>query len=275
LNVESKELAAFDQDDVKALQSLADLTIVGLNNVDRALELGLAHTVSVMGLWGADLSHSANREVETIRGIVWDLDEYPHLGADTKRRLQEIDACAERLRVPPLPERIPQPGDPIDFLEAPILDEAIKEIVKTMRDELDQAQREIKIRVELNCPNRVAIHPLWLSKPIFHLLMNAKRAIVNTDQDGCITMRTSVENNMAQVTIRDTGGGMPQHLVPLLFNQIIEHENGHQGKGLLLARFLLELHGGSAWIVWNKVGVGACFAFTVPLASDLMPRGEE
>jgi signal transduction histidine kinase len=81
-----------------------------------------------------------------------------------------------------------------------------------------------------------------------------------------VTVRTAVRGPMAEIQVEDTGHGIPQDVLPRLFQRPVPHKDGRLGRGLLLVRFLAEQHGGYAKLVWSRPGEGACFAFGIPLA---------
>ena len=62
LDVENDQSHAFDEEDIEALQALADMAVVALNNAQGAGELSFANTVASMGAWGAEIAHDVNRD---------------------------------------------------------------------------------------------------------------------------------------------------------------------------------------------------------------------
>ena len=89
---------------------------------------------------------------------------------------------------------------------------------------------------------------------------------------GSITVRSERVGNDIRVEIEDTGIGMPQDLIPVVFDRFIQADNSntrsHNGLGLGLAicKELVQRHGG--WIkVESAEGEGSKFIFTLPAAA--------
>ena len=75
---------------------------------------------------------------------------------------------------------------------------------------------------------------------------------------------------MAAISVEDNGKGIRPEIESLLFHRPIAHTGTRaterHGRGLLLVRYVIELHGGRVWLDWSKPGEGARFTFSVPLA---------
>jgi GAF domain-containing protein/AmiR/NasT family two-component response regulator len=267
LSVESDQPAAFDDEDTHALQNLAELAVIAIKNAERAEQLNRVDAVALMGAWGADVVHDVNREVGAIRRAIFLLQQRADLPDEVKDRLQDIDGYAGRLDLPELPEEVPESGQVLEFVDAPLLDEVI-------RAELDELQREdptVILVLEPDCPDsRVAMHQRWLRRLLRHLVRNAMRAIPPDKETRQVIIRTCVQDATAQVQVEDSGKGVRPEIQPVLFRRPISHQNDPKddrpGRGLLLVRFLAEQHGGQAKLLWSRPGEGACFAFYIPLA---------
>ena len=219
-----------------------------------------------MGAWGAEIAHEVNREVGNIRLVVSSLKRRSDLAPEVIEYLKEIDGYAGKLGLPALPEHAPQPGQVIEFKDAPLLDQVIEEAIEAAGQEPDQ-KSYISIEADLGCEGiRVAMHPYWLSRLTHHLVRNAIRSTPPKERGNRITVRTRVQDTLAEIAVEDTGLGVPPDKIPLLFNQPVPAADGHHGRGLLVVSYIAEVYGGSARLVWNRAGVGACFAFYVPLA---------
>ncbi|HEY0682960.1 MAG TPA: response regulator [Steroidobacter sp.] len=118
--------------------------------------------------------------------------------------------------------------------------------------------------------------PLWvdadkvrLAQCIANLLTNAAKY---TEPGGEIRLRAFAEAGAAVVEIIDTGIGMPEELIPRVFELFVQGERsldrslGGLGIGLAVCRMLIEMQGGSVNGSSPGVGRGSTFAIRIPLA---------
>ncbi len=110
---------------------------------------------------------------------------------------------------------------------------------------------------------------------LFNLLSNAVKF---TPEGGKVLLRVWVENNAAVFQVEDSGIGIPEHQLSLLFQKFQQLEMNYKrryegtGLGLALTKQLIELHRG--WIeVDSVVDVGSTFTVCLP-NHQLVPDGE-
>jgi signal transduction histidine kinase len=88
------------------------------------------------------------------------------------------------------------------------------------------------------------------------------------------TVRLAVETSADECTfaIRDTGPGIPEHQLPLLFDRFWTSPRvtggGGTGLGLAIARGIVQAHGGRIWVE-STPGQGTSFFFTLKTSSSL------
>jgi signal transduction histidine kinase len=107
-----------------------------------------------------------------------------------------------------------------------------------------------------------------LKEVILNLLSNALR---HTPSDGSIFLSVGTADSEAEITVRDTGDGIPRENMSHLFERFYRIEENSltgTGIGLYLCRQIIELHGGTVTVA-SEVGEGSCFVVRLPLA----PRG--
>src|SRR5439155_3503016 len=91
-------------------------------------------------------------------------------------------------------------------------------------------------------------------------------------EGGVVWIRAVRENGSCQVSVEDTGPGIPKEHLPLLFERFYRVDparargDGGTGIGLAIARSVVEAHGGRIWAE-SRVGEGSVFRFELPLAS--------
>lgn len=109
---------------------------------------------------------------------------------------------------------------------------------------------------------------------IKHVMNNLlSNALKFTDPGGKVIIRSdAVDNYHVQVSVSDTGRGVPDDMKGKLFNKFVQMENRKEtkekgtGLGLVIAKGIVEAHGGSIWVEDNQP-VGARFLFTIPVAN--------
>ena len=91
---------------------------------------------------------------------------------------------------------------------------------------------------------------------------------------GGITISSAVSDGMVQVSIADTGRGIPLNNQALLFHKFQQAGDSlftrdttkGTGLGLYISKLMIEGMGGKIWLVKSEEGKGSVFAFTVPIA---------
>ncbi len=268
LSLESDELAAFDEDDEMALRGLAEMAVIVMKNQAQTEQLNRTHALALMGAWGADIAHDVIHEVGAIRRAVYLLRQQPELAPNIHAKLVQIDEAAETLF---LLHQLPQgPALPGSKLEQLVPLSRLDNVISQEIEDLQRKHPDVDFRYEAQKRGlSVRMHEQWLRRVLRHLLHNAIAALADLPphRPRRIVIRTSRVGAMVEINVQDTGVGVPAEVQPLLFSQPIPRSDGTQGRGLLLVRFILEQHGGTARLVWSDHGEGSCFAFQLPSGS--------
>ncbi|MDB5492713.1 MAG: tyrosine kinase DivL, partial [Phenylobacterium sp.] len=91
----------------------------------------------------------------------------------------------------------------------------------------------------------------------------AENAIAQTPSGGTVTLAARKALGEVQLTVADTGRGIPFHVQAHIFDRFIGRERGGPGLGLALVKSLTELHGG--WVALeSEPGAGATFTCHLP-----------
>ncbi|MDR1962511.1 MAG: response regulator [Planctomycetaceae bacterium] len=102
---------------------------------------------------------------------------------------------------------------------------------------------------------------------LYNLLGNA----IKFTEKGKVSISAKVLNDMAAVSVTDTGIGIPADKFDRIFESFEQvdgstaREYGGTGLGLSITKKLVELHGGTV-SVESKLGEGSRFTFTVPIS---------
>ena len=112
-----------------------------------------------------------------------------------------------------------------------------------------------------------------LEQVLNNLLDNAFR---HTPRGGAVRLGARpIQHGLIQVTVTDTGQGIPQGDLPHLFERFYRAQNGSNGKGyglgLAITREIVRAHGGDIWAT-SESGRGTSFVLTLPSVGRAAPR---
>jgi signal transduction histidine kinase len=146
----------------------------------------------------------------------------------------------------------------------------LKAAVDTM---IPQAKaKEIDLRMELDASAIAVIcDPSRLHQVITNLLANA---IKFTPSGGRVEVRLARQGSYAEVTVSDTGRGIPTEFLPYIFEPYKQASTGNTsthdglGLGLTIARHIIERHKGKINAESLGEGTGTKFKITLPLEDE-------
>jgi signal transduction histidine kinase len=105
-----------------------------------------------------------------------------------------------------------------------------------------------------------------VSQVVFNLLDNACKF---TNEDEIIRIEVKKEfiddQKFAVITMKDTGSGINEEIIPKLFTKFATKSDKGTGLGLYISKNIIEAHGGRIWAKNNEDGKGATFSFCLPL----------
>ena len=143
---------------------------------------------------------------------------------------------------------------------APIIEKAV-EAIHPAAD-----ARSVRLGVQLDAgPVRVSGDSGRLQQVLSNLLSNAVKF---TPEGGEVEVALLREGDSAQLTVRDTGRGIPADFLARVFDRFHQadkaHRQGGLGLGLAIARYLVEAHGGAIRVESAGEGQGSTFTVTIP-----------
>ena len=108
-----------------------------------------------------------------------------------------------------------------------------------------------------------------ITQVVSNLLGNAvKFTETNTNgkgKRGTINVNMEKDDNMAVVSIEDSGTGIDPEIKPRLFDKFASKSYQGTGLGLFISKSIVEAHGGRIWAENNPDGKGATFSFNLPI----------
>lgn len=106
---------------------------------------------------------------------------------------------------------------------------------------------------------------------ITQVLANIVGNAIKFTQKGSIKIegRTFLDKNKIEVKISDTGGGIPEYVLPKLFGKFVTKSVGETNKngtglGLFICKAIIIAHGGEIY-AYNNAGGGATFMVALPI----------
>ncbi|MGZ8856367.1 MAG: sensor histidine kinase [Nitrososphaeraceae archaeon] len=107
-----------------------------------------------------------------------------------------------------------------------------------------------------------------LSQVIHNLLDNALK-FTYYNQMIYVIVALHKDKEQVIVSVKDTGEGISDEILPNLFLRFKTYSNTGTGLGLYICKNIIEAHGGKIWAENNSVGKGATFLFTLPIIDNL------
>jgi len=143
----------------------------------------------------------------------------------------------------------------------------LSEVLGGYVNEVAHVEKNLSIQVDIASDlylyaDRTALHDIFIN-----LLSNAFKF---TGDGGRISIIASQKDRSILIEIRDTGMGIPEDKLQMIFDEFYQVEGGKHGGtglGLAIAKRLVEEHGGNIWVE-SQLGKGSTFYFTLPLSVE-------
>jgi signal transduction histidine kinase len=269
ISLESDQLAAYDEKDQHALETLAELAVITIENARRYQKLkeaqnrvGALAGVTFMGKVESTWRHNARNLANAINTTVVNIQTELKRGGD--RAIIE-----EKL------ERIRKIANEIMEIQMPPLhsEQGVEQVLLNLliRDRVDKLQRgrhaemSIKTVFDLHESARVRASPEWLRRALDILIENGVQAAacVHNPQ---IIIHTLREKDGASILVSDNGCGIPDDIRSRIFSEPIQKKAGEKGTGLglFLAQAIILTYNGKLEI--RSTGpAGTTMAIWLPL----------
>jgi signal transduction histidine kinase/CheY-like chemotaxis protein len=146
------------------------------------------------------------------------------------------------------------------------------ELASNFRSATEKAGLHLRVDAE-PLPQPVYVDRDMWEKIVLNLMSNAFK--FTFDGEIAVSVKPAADGAHAEVTIRDTGTGVPAAELPHLFElRRVEGARGRSfegsGIGLALVQELVKLHGGQIGVE-SEVGRGSAFIIMIPFGSSHLP----
>jgi signal transduction histidine kinase len=143
----------------------------------------------------------------------------------------------------------------------------LAEVIGGYISEVTPVEKHLSIQVGipqglLVYADRNALHDIFIN-----LLSNAFKF---TADGGQVSILAGQKDQSILLEIKDTGMGIPEDKLQMIFDEFYQVEGGKHGGtglGLAIAKRLVEEHGGKIWVE-SQLGRGSTFYFTLPLSAE-------
>jgi signal transduction histidine kinase len=219
----------------------------------------------------ADIAHELRTPLSNLRGYLEAIsDGLIKPDNETIRSLSEEATSLSRLIEDLQEVSLADAGEIKLVLQPEEISRPINEAVAALQTKASSRGLAITTKLPAELPE-VNLDAHRIKQVLLNLLENA---IVHTEAGGNITVSAIERENQIFVSVADTGEGIPEKDLPLIFERFYRVDKsrtratGGSGLGLTIAKRLVEAHGGTIE-VRSQPGRGSTFTFAIPIIKNV------
>jgi PAS domain S-box-containing protein len=233
------------------------------------MEDRVLHTerLAAVGNTMAHIAHEIKNPLLVIGGFARQLIKVPGLDDKSRRKLsiiaeevtqleEMVAEMREFVRRPPAQKR---PGQ---------LGAALTAALDLFQDTLAEHRVTVR-RVEETPLPPVTFDPKQVHQVLINLFKNAVEAM---PKGGELTITSRVKGANAEISIADTGGGMPPEVAGKIFQPYFTTKEKGTGLGLAICQGIIQEHGGEIRVA-STPGQGTTFTIQLPLEAAMAAAG--
>jgi PAS domain S-box-containing protein len=244
---------------IGALVTLRDLD--SLESINTQLQV--SERLAALGRITAGVAHEVKNPLNSMRLWLENLKE--SLPADQESGAQQavnvLDKEIDRLDA--VVKRFLDFTRPMEIrLEATQLSQLLPEVLEIAKPQLRKANIQLAQLLPIDVPE-VYVDRDLLKQAVLNLVLNAAEAMPNGGQ---LSLVLSRRGEMAEISVQDTGKGIPPENKQKIFQLFFTTRPGGSGIGLASAFRIVQLHNGSIDFT-SEVGRGTTFRIELPLAA--------
>jgi PAS domain S-box-containing protein len=234
----------------------------------RQAQADLAHInrVTTMGELTASLAHEVNQPIAAaatdantcLRWLARDQPDLEEARAAASRVVKDAARAAEIMsRIRSLFKKEISQRELVD------VNDILRGMIELLRSEA--TRYAISMRTELSDDLPLIMGDrVQLQQVTMNLIINSIDAMKDVDGTRALAITSQrAGNEQLQVSVSDTGIGLPSQGADQIFNAFFTTKPHGTGMGLRISRSIIESHGGRLWAADN-IPRGACFAFALP-----------
>jgi PAS domain S-box-containing protein len=234
-------------------------------------DLARISRITTMGELTASLAHEVNQPIAAavtdantcLRWLSRDEPDVEEARQAASRTVKDATRAAEIIsRVRQLFKKGAPQREPVD------LNEIIQEMVVLLRSEASRYSISVRTELAANLP-RVLGDRVQLQQVLMNLMVNGIDALREVEGTRELTIHSQRgQDEHVQVSVSDTGVGLPPQQADQLFNAFFTTKPHGTGMGLRISRSIVESHGGRLWAADNS-SRGASFHLTLPTKAEI------
>jgi len=242
-----------------ALVTLRDLD--SLESINTQLQV--SERLAALGRITAGVAHEVKNPLNSMRLWLENLKEALPSDADGSalQAVHVLDSEIDRLDA--VVKRFLDFSRPMEVrLEPTQLANLLREVLEVAAPQLEKANVQVAQLLPIGVPE-VFVDRALLKQAVLNLVLNAVDAMPHGGQ---LQLTLSRRGEMAEITVGDTGKGIPVELRQKVFQLFFTTRPGGSGIGLASTFRIVQLHNGSIDFT-SEVGRGTTFRIELPLAA--------
>ena len=252
-----QELKAFSQQMEEKIQK----TTADLKKTEA--QLIRSEKLAALGQLAAGIAHEIRNPLTSINILIHSLTE----NLPTKNsRWEDLKVIEEEiLRINEIVDqflRFAKPASPL-FEKADLIP-IFEETLQLLRPQIERGG--ISVQKEFESLPRATVDKEQMKQVILNLLMNAIQAMPKASRLG-LSGRMSRDGHWVELTIQDSGIGIPPEDIDKLFDPFFSTKEGGIGLGLSIAHRIIDQHRGKIEVE-SKPGKGTLFTISLPISSE-------
>lgn len=279
INVYTSEPHRFSNEEIRLLQTLADLSAVAIERsrhltrvVDTEESLRQSERLSALGLLAAEVAHEIRNPLTVMQMLFHSLVTSTPMEGAAQKDAEIIEEKMKHMnRIVDQILSLVRSAEPIK--EPIVVGQLLDDIVLLVRHKLYRQGIEVRSAVAGPIPPVLADRA-QLEQVLLNLVLNAVSAM----PDGGIlglgaTLEKVGDAAYVVLSVRDNGLGMSKAQADNLFAPFLTTKRDGTGIGLALVQRILENHGGKIEVE-SKLKKGTRFRLLLPVADSFYPKNE-
>jgi len=227
---------------------IADGTLIALEDITQISkleeDLRIKERLAAMGTLSAGIAHEIRNPLTSIKGFA-QMINLKSSDEQAKRYAKQVIAEVERL------EKL------VKDILAYAKRQQVHKIPVRLSELVEEAKKNLSIPVEVEGDAMLCADKTLMATVLSNIFKNAQEAGATL-----IEVKATEQPNRIDIFIEDNGPGIPEDILPHIFEPFRTSKAKGTGLGLAISHNIIESHGGEI-TVWNKPEGGSVFRITL------------